>query len=374
MISSLEMFAGGATDALVVTELPELYFDEGAREREARISFRLALHYTVRPMNMRAWQVNEWCEPEGMAWATIPVPEPGPGQVRVRNRAAALNFFDILQIQGKYQVKPPFPFTPGAEIAGEIDAVGEGVVGWKPGDRAVAASNGAGFAEQTVVDAGRVFPIPERMDFAQAAALPIVYQTSYFALKDRAEIREGEWLLVHAGASGVGMSAIQLGRAFGARVIATAGSQEKLDFSTRQGAEHVLDYRGAGWVDQVKKITGRGADVIYDPVGGDVSELSTKCIAPLGRLLVIGFASGPIPSIAANRILLKNMSVVGVFWGGYVQLHPEYVGQTHGALTRLWSEGKIRPEVSNTYPLAEAPRAMRDLAARKVLGKAVLLA
>jgi NADPH:quinone reductase len=325
-------------------------------------------------MNMRAWQVNEWCEPEGMAWREIPVPTPGPGQVRVRNRAAALNFFDILQIQGKYQVKPPFPFTPGAEIAGEIDAVGEGVSGWKPGDRAVAASNGAGFAEQTVVDAGRVFPIPEGMDFAQAAALPIVYQTSYFGLKDRAEIREGEWLLVHAGASGVGMSAIQLGRAFGARVIATAGSEEKLKFSSRQGAEHVLDYRDAAWVDQVKKIIGRGADVIYDPVGGEVFEQSTKCIAPLGRLLVIGFASGTIPSIAANRILLKNMSVMGVFWGGYVQLHPEYVGNTHRALARLWSEGKIRPEVSNTYPLAEAPRAMRDLAARRVLGKAVLLA
>jgi NADPH2:quinone reductase len=323
---------------------------------------------------MRTWQVQEWCEPDGMQWTDIAPPEPGAGQVRVRNRAAALNFFDILQIQGKYQVKPPFPFTPGAEISGEIDALGEGVTAWRPGDRVLGLPGGGGFSEQTVLDASKVFRIPNGMDWAQAAALPIVFHTSYFALKDRGDLREGEWLLVHAGASGVGMAAIQLGRAFGARVIATAGSAEKLDFAHRQGASHVLNYGDEKWVDRVKELTGgRGANVIYDPVGGDVFDLSSKCIAPRGRLLVIGFASGRIPSIAANRILLKNMSVVGVLWGGHIQEHPGYVAETQLALERLWTEGQIRPEVSNTWPLAELPKAMHALAARKVLGKAVLL-
>jgi NADPH:quinone reductase len=323
---------------------------------------------------MRTWQVREWCEPEGMAWTEVAPPEPAAGQVRVRNRAAALNFFDILQIQGKYQVKPPFPFTPGAEVAGEIDAVGEGVTAWRAGDRVLGFPGGAGFAEQTIVDASKVFRIPQAMDWAQAAALPIVYHTSYYALRDRAELREGEWLLVHAGASGVGMSAIQLGRALGARVIATAGSPEKLEFARRQGAEHVLNYSDDQWAGQVQKITGdRGAGVIYDPVGGDVFDLSTKCIAPGGRLLVIGFASGRIPSIAANRILLKNMSVVGVFWGNHTKAYPNYLAETQAALEKLWDEGKIRPEVSSVWPLGELPTAMRELAERKVVGKAVVV-
>ena len=302
------------------------------------------------------------------------MPLPGPGQVRVCNHAAALNFFDILQIQGKYQVKPPFPFTPGAEISGEIDAVGEGVAGWQTGDRVLGFPGGAGFAEATILDADKVFRIPAGMDWAQAAAMPIVYQTSYFALKDRAELKAGEWLLVHAGASGVGMSAIQLGRAFGARVIATAGSAEKLEFARRQGAEFLLDYNDPAWVDRVKEITGgRGADVIYDPVGGDVFDLSSKCIAAGGRLLVIGFAAGRIPTIAINRILLKNMSVVGVFWGGHVKAHPGYTAETQIALGKLWDEGKIKPEVSSVWPLEELPKAMKALAERQVLGKAVLL-
>ena len=323
---------------------------------------------------MRTWLVREWCEPHGMEWAEVAPPLPQAGQVRVRNRAAALNFFDILQIQGKYQVKPPFPFTPGAEIAGEIDAVGPDVTAWRPGDRVLGLPAGSGFAEQTVLDASQVFRIPEGMDWAQAAALPIVYHTSYLALRDRARLRAGEWLLVHAGASGVGMAAIQLGRAWGARVIATAGSPAKLEFARRQGAKHVLDYGSGQWVNDVKELTGgRGADVIYDPVGGDVFDLSSKCIAPEGRLLVIGFAGGRIPSIAANRILLKNMSVVGVFWGNHTKAYPSYMGETQAALEFLWKDGKIRPEISNTWPLDRLPQAMSALAARKVLGKAVLL-
>jgi NADPH:quinone reductase len=325
-------------------------------------------------MNMRAWLVRDWCEPEGMEWAEIAAPEPSAEQVRVRNHAVAVNFFDLLQVRGKYQVKPPFPFTPGAEIAGEIDAVGSGASRWRVGDRVLALPMAAGFAELTLAAESRVFAIPDRMDWPEAAALPVVYHTSYYGLKDRGQLAPGEWLLVHAAASGVGMAAIQLGRAFGARVIATAGSAEKLDFARRQGAEHALNYRYADWPDRVKEITGgSGANVIYDPVGGDIFDLSSKCIAPGGRLLVVGFASGRIPTIAANRILLKDMSVTGVLWGRQLQTNPAGTAATQRELERLWSEGKIRPEISRTYALNQAPQALRDVDERKILGKAVLL-
>ncbi len=309
-----------------------------------------------------------------MTLADVALPEPGAGQVRIRNRGSGLNFFDILQVQGKYQVKPPFPFTPGAEVAGVVDVVGSGVTQFAAGDAVLSLCNQGGFAEYTVADAARTFPVPRGMPLDLAAGMPVVYQTSYFALKDRAAIKPGEWLLIHAGASGVGTSAIQLGKAFGARVIATAGSVEKLEFCREQGAAHVLDYRDAAWVDQVKQITGLGADVIYDPVGGDVFDLSTKCIAPGGRLLVIGFASGRIPTIAANRVLLKNMSVVGAIWGLHAAHHPGYLGETHRELSALWEAGKIKPPAPVSYRLEDAPKALRDLAERKVVGKAVLMA
>jgi NADPH2:quinone reductase len=324
-------------------------------------------------MLMRAWQVRELGDPESMVWTEVPLPEPGPGEVRVRNRAVGLNFFDILQVQGKYQVKPAFPFTPGAEIAGEVDTVGPGVKRCPRGGHVVAICHQNGYAEYTVVAVEKLWPMVDGIDFAQAAAMPIAYQTSFFALQERASLRRGEWLLVHAGASGVGMAAIQLGRAFGAQVIATAGSDAKLEFARQQGAGHVLNYGDAGWVEEVKRLTGgRGVDVVYDPVGGEVFELSTKCMAPGGRLLVVGFASGRIPSVAANRVLLKNLSVMGVFWGGYTQAHPEYIKKAQGDLERMLGEEMIRPVVSQRYALAEAPRAMRDLADRKILGKAAL--
>jgi NADPH2:quinone reductase len=323
---------------------------------------------------MKSWRVHSFGEPETMQLDDIEPPSPGPGQVRIRNRAAGLNFFDILQVQGKYQIKPPFPFTPGAEVAGVVDAVGAGVTQFAAGDRVLAISNTGGMAEYSLGRVEMTFPIPTGMDFSVAAALPIVYHTSYFALRDRAALQAGEWLLVHAGASGVGVPAIQIGRAFGARVIATAGSAEKLAFTKTLGAEHAIDYNDASWVDQVKQLTGgRGADVIYDPVGGDVFDLSTKCIATGGRLLVIGFASGRIPSIAANRILLKNISIVGALWGGHAQTHPEYPGVTHKALADLYLKGAIRPPQPVEYPLADAPQALRDLADRKILWKAALV-
>jgi NADPH:quinone reductase len=322
---------------------------------------------------MKAWRVNEWCEPEQMKLEEVPLPEPGPGEVRIKNRAAALNFFDVLMIAGKYQTKPPFPFTPGSEVAGYVDATGPDVTGFSAGDRVQAMASTGGYAEYSLASAARTFRIPEQMSFQEAAAMIVIYQTSYFALAHRATLREGEWLLVHAAAGGVGLSAMQIGKALGARVIATAGSDEKLDFCIEQGAEHALNYNDGSWVDQVKKITeGRGADCIYDPVGGQIFDLSTKCIATEGRLLVIGFASGQIPTIAANRILLKNMSVIGVYWGGYLERHPEFMAEAQAELFSMYEAGKIKPIVSQSYALEDAPAAMRALAGRKTYAKVVL--
>jgi NADPH2:quinone reductase len=283
--------------------------------------------------------------------------------VKIRVRAAGLNFFDLLQVRGQYQTKPPFPFTLGAEVAGETEG----------GGRVFGFCRQGGLAEYALVARDRVFPIPSMFDFAQGAGFLVVYHTSWFALTHRGKLQPREWLLVHAGASGTGMSAIQIGVALGARVIATAGSEQKLEFCRRQGAEHALDYRNPGWVDQVKQITGKGADVIYDPVGGDVFDLSSKCIAADGRLLVIGFASGRIPSIAANRLLLKNMSATGVYWGGYLTAHPEYFREAQAGLDPLIAQGKLRPEVSSRYGFGDAPKAVREIEKRTILGKAVVV-
>jgi NADPH2:quinone reductase len=323
---------------------------------------------------MKAWQVSDWCEPEAMQFKEVGVPEPGPTQIRIKNQAASLNFFDLLAVQGKYQVRSTFPFTPGAEVSGVVDAVGSEVTTVRPGDRVMAmTSNFGGFAEYSIADAYRAFELPEGMNWREAAAMPIVYHTSWFALNKRANLQRGETMLVHAGASGVGMSAIQIGKAMGARVIATAGDDKKRRFASAQGADHVVDYTDPSWVNRVKELTERrGADVIYDPVGGDVFDLSTKCIAPEGRLLVIGFASGRIPTFQANRVLLKNMSVVGVHWGDYANSRPWYIRETQNALDALYAAGKVRPAVTCTYKISEAPKAMRDIAERRVIGKAVL--
>ncbi len=321
---------------------------------------------------MKAWQVHEYGSPDSMRFDEVPTPEPGAGQVLIRNRACGLNFFDLLQIAGKYQAQPGFPFTVGAEVAGEIAAVGAGVTDFRAGDPVLALPRAGGFAEYTLAADDLTFPIPKGMSPEQAAAFPIVYQTSWFALDYRARLEPAEWVLVHAGASGVGLAAIQIAKAKGARVIATAGSEEKLAFCRAQGADEVVSYREEGWHERVKKLTGRGADVIYDPVGGDVFDLSNKCIAPDGRLLVVGFASGRIPEIAANRILLKNMSVVGVFWGRHLDEHDHYGAEAHGALRDLYLEGKIAPHVDRKFPLEEAPAALAELAAHHTPGKVVL--
>ncbi|MBX3278178.1 MAG: NADPH:quinone oxidoreductase family protein [Acidobacteria bacterium] len=328
---------------------------------------------------MKAWLAREWCEPEAMELAEVPMLKPGPGEVVIANRAAALNFFDILLIQGKYQVRPPLPCTPGNEVAGVIEAVGEGVTRFAPGDRVQAIVSTGGYATHSRAPAAKTFPIPDSMSFEQAAGMIVVYQTSWFALTRRTSVKPGEWLLVHAGAGGVGSSAVQIGKALGARVIATAGSDEKLAFCLEQGAEAAFNYSnrdGADefdWVNCVKAITGgRGADIIYDPVGGEIFDLSTKCIAPEGRLLVIGFAGGTIPKIAANRVLLKDMSLVGVFWGSYVERYPEALADMQRELMEMYSAGRINPVVTGVWPLDQAPAAMRDLASRRTTGKVVL--
>lgn len=323
--------------------------------------------------SMRAWQVKQFCEPSEIELLDIPTPEPDEGQVLIRNRAAGVNFFDILQIQGKYQWKPPFPFTPGAEVAGIVEKTGAGVSEVKAGDRVIALPMNGGYAEYCLAPARKTFRIPDRMPFPEAAALPIVYQTSYYALKYRAQLQRDEWLLVHAGASGVGMSAIQIGKAMGAQVVATAGSPEKLEFCRELGADHVVGYIGDGWIEKIKEITGGGANVVYDPVGGDVFDLSTKCIAPEGRLLVIGFAAGRIPTIAANRILLKSISIVGVFWGRRADTEPGYLAAAQAALFEMYNDGKVRPAVFREYALADARQALDDIAQRRVMGKAVLV-
>lgn len=318
--------------------------------------------------------VTAWGEPSDLRYGELPDPEPAAGEVVVEVRAIGCNFPDILMVQGKYQVKPPFPFSPGHEVAGLVRQVGAGVTRLRSGQRVLAMLGWGGYAERVLAPAARVFPIPDAMSFEEAAAFSLVYQTAYCALVHRAAIRAGEWLLVHGAAGGVGLAAVQLGRALGARVIATAGTAEKLEIARQSGADALINYRTEAWVDRVKALTGgAGADVVYDPVGGDVFDDSTRCLAFEGRLLVIGFAGGRIPSIAANRILLKNVSVVGVHWGLYQQRDSPLVDEWMAALMALYEKRQIRPVIFRTFPLRDAAQALRTIADRESHGKVVLI-
>ena len=322
---------------------------------------------------MRAIVVDRWMEPAELTVSEVPEPVVGPGQLGIEVRAAGCNFFDILLVQGRYQVKPSLPFVPGGEIAGVVRSVGAGVRGFAPGDAVLAAVPMGGYAERIAVPAAFAHRMPDGMTFEEGAAFPIVYPTSYAGLVYRAGLRPGETLLVHAAAGGVGLAAVQIGKALGARVIATAGGADKLHVAMEAGADIGIDYTEEDFVERVKEFTGgRGADVIYDSVGGDVFDRSLKCIAWNGRLLVIGFASGKIPTVAANRILLKNIAVVGLHWGAYAKNEPERVPETFDALFRLYAEKKIRPVVYRAHPLEEAPAALAALGGRKTWGKVVL--
>ena len=325
---------------------------------------------------VKAWRVHELGEPEQvMQLEDVEAPKPGPGQVVVHVAAAALNFPDVLLCRGQYQEKPPLPFTPGVEVAGTIVELGEGVEGRNVGDRVLGGptfGNG-GLTERTTMLAAGAYPIPDAMPFEAASALQVTYQTGWVGLHMRAGIKEGETLLVHAGAGGVGSAAIQLGLAAGARVFATAGGPDKVRVCKELGAELAIDYKTEDFVQVVKDATGgEGADVIYDPVGGEVFERSTKCIAFEGRLLVIGFTSGRFPEVRANHVLIKNYSVVGLHWGLYGRKQPDVPRRVHGELIALYEQGKIDPFVSKVVPMAEAPAALASLGDRGTVGKVVV--
>jgi NADPH:quinone reductase len=322
---------------------------------------------------MRAIVVEHWQEPKQLVARDWPDPVPRAGEVVLDVEAAGCNFFDILLVQGKYQMKPPFPFIPGAEVAGVVRQLGSGVTGFTVGDRVFGGLSLGAFAERVAIPASALHRMPEAMSFPEAAAFPVVYPTSYAALVLRAKLSPGETLLVHAAAGGVGVAAVQIGKALGARVIATAGGAEKLEVARRVGADLAIDYSRGDWVEAVKQATGgRGADVIYDPVGGEIFDGSLKCIAWNGRLLVIGFASGVIPEVKANRILLKNISVVGLHWGAYAQHEPARVPEVFDELAKLYDQGKVRPLIFGTYGLDEVPQALEALAGRATFGKVII--
>ncbi len=323
---------------------------------------------------MRAVVCKEFGPPQSLAVEDLPTPEPGPGQILIEVHACGVNFPDVLIIQDKYQFKPPLPFTPGSEVAGVVTAIGEGVEGLKEGDRVLASPGWGGFAEQVATPASGAVLIPKAMDFITASAFLMTYGTSHYALQDRAKLAPGETLLVLGAAGGVGLAAVELGKVFGARVIAAASSDDKLAVCTEHGADDVINYARDDLKTRTKELTGgQGADVIYDPVGGDLSEAALRATNWGGRFLVIGFAAGPIPKIPLNLVLLKGCDVVGVFWGSFVGRNPDQHRGYVRELLDLYTQGKVKPHVSATYALDRVADALEALSARKVTGKLVLL-
>jgi len=325
----------------------------------------------------RAWVVRELGTPDRLCFEDLEHPSSHDDLVRIRVRATAVNFFDLLQIGGTYQVKPDLPFVPGAEVAGEVEAAPPSS-GFEPGDRvlAVVSQEGlhrGGYTEVTHADPEAVVKIPDPMPFVEAAAFFINYQTGWFGLHRRAHLQPGEVVLIHGGAGGVGTAAIQLAKAAGARVIATAGSAGKVAICREMGADLAINYTQDDFVAAVKEATeGKGADIVYDPVGGDVFERSTKCIAFEGRMVVVGFTAGRVPTVATNHVLVKNYSVVGLHWGLYRQRAPKLILQCTEALLELYAGGKIRPYVGQQAPLRDAVALLQALASRQTNGKAVL--
>jgi NADPH:quinone reductase len=324
---------------------------------------------------VRAWQVHEYGEPRDvLTLAELAEPSPGPGQVLVRVRAAAANFPDALLCRGTYQVRPPLPFCPGVELCGEIAQVGERVSGFAPGDRVIggAVLPYGGFAEYALMDAGVVMPAPDVLDDAAAAPFHITYQTGWFALHRRARLAVGETLLVHAAAGGVGSGAVQLGKAAGAFVIGVVGGAEKASVARSLGADVVIDRTRENVIETVKSVTGgRGADVVYDPVGGAAFAQSIKCIAFEGRIVIVGFASGQIPSAALNHALVKNYSILGLHWGLYQSKDPAAIRDCHARLVMLAADGAIRPLVSERLGLADVPAGLQRLADGSTTGRIV---
>ncbi len=326
---------------------------------------------------MKAWRVHAHGEPKDLRsclrWEDCATPCPPPDGIVIHVTAAGLNFSDLLLVAGRYQADPPLPFVLGMEAVGIVSAVGP-KSRHRVGQRVIVNGLWGAFAKQMAASDRHTFAIPDSMSDADAAALHVIYQTAYMALVYRSDLQPGETLLVHGGSGGVGTAAIQVGKALGATVIATAGSPEKLAVCTRAGADQVIHYRDQDVTQEVNASTGgRGADVIFDPVGGDVFDQSLGCIAFGGRLLVIGFASGRIPEIAANRILLKNISIVGLHWPAYSAKAPELVQQTHLRLLELYTAGSIRPMIGSQHSMGELPGALMKLAERRAWGKLVVI-
>jgi NADPH2:quinone reductase len=322
---------------------------------------------------MRAVLCKDFGPPETLVVEEVASPAMTGGDVRIRVEACGVNFPDTLIIENKYQFKPPLPFSPGGEAAGVVTEVSGDVDAWKVGDRVIAMCGWGGFVDEMVLDASRLMRMPAGMDSVTAAGFTMTYGTSHYALKDRAALKAGETLLVLGAAGGVGLAAVEIGKAMGARVIAAASSPEKLEVCRRYGADDVIDYSRENLKDRMKELTrGQGADVIYDPVGGDLCDPALRSIAWEGRYLVIGFAAGPIPKIPANLILLKSCQVVGVFWGAFTARDSKKNQQNLAELADWVASGKLKPLVSATYPLERAGEALRSMLDRKAVGKIVL--
>src|SRR5438067_1013669 len=324
-------------------------------------------------MSVKAVLCKQYGPPETLVVEELPSPRAGPGEAVVSVKAASVNFPDVLIIQNKYQFKPPLPFSPGSELAGVVKEVGAGVSSVRPGDKVMAFTTYGAFAEEVKTEAARLLPIPDGMDFNSAAAFVLTYGTSDHALRDRGALRAGETLLVLGAAGGVGLAAIEIGKALGARVIACASSGEKLAVCREHGADATINYAAEDLRERIKSLTeGRGVDVVYDAVGGGYTEPAFRSLAWRGRLLVVGFAAGDIPKLPLNLALLKGASVVGVFWGDFARREPKAFAESAKQLARWYGEGKLRPHISQTLPLARAAEAIELLASRQAKGKVVL--
>jgi NADPH2:quinone reductase len=322
---------------------------------------------------MKAVLCREWGDPEALVIGDVASRVLGPRDVRIRARACGVNFADTLQIAGRYQVKPPFPFTPGLEVAGEIAEIGSAVQGMRVGERVMAHTHGNGYAEEVVVPAAAAVPIPAAMDFITAAAFPVAYGTSHWALALRGGLQSGETLLVLGAAGGVGLTAVEIGKALGARVIAAAGNPDKLAIAREHGADELIDYSRESVRDRVRELTGgQGVDVVFDPVGGDVFDQALRAVNWKARLLVVGFAAGRIQAVPANLVLVKNISIIGVSWGMESERDPALASRHLAELLRWWEAGRLKPLVARTFPLAEIAAAMRALLSRRYAGKIVL--
>ena len=322
---------------------------------------------------MRAIVCNEWCKPEDLKVSEIKNPTLDDNSVRVEIYASGVNFPDVLIVQGKYQYKPPFPFSPGSEVAGIISEIGKNVKSLKVGDRIMAVTGHGAFAEEICVPEDKITLVPESMDFITAASMSLTYGTSSYALFQRANINENDVVLIHGATGGVGITAIEISKAVGAKVIATASTDEKLKIAKEYGADYCINYSQNEFKDKVKEYTdGKGANIIYDPVGGDVFNQSLRCIAWNGIILVIGFASGTIASAPTNLPLLKNCSIVGVFWGAWREREPNGHNVNMEKILKWWKENKVKPKVSKVFNLEDTKYALQALINREVIGKAVI--